>query len=139
MTLPDLHYILIKNLSSTNPNTLDAFLSFMLTYEDGHAVIYCYEIHLQEYCRGVGLGKWLMGQMERVGREAGVEKSMLTVFVANGGARKFYGGLGYEVDAFSPRERRLRGGVVKKPDYEILSKGLVGEGGDVVRDGNEEE
>ncbi|MCJ1412204.1 hypothetical protein MMC19_006297 [Ptychographa xylographoides] len=121
MQLPDLRYLLVQ---PNPPLPLQGFLSFMVTYEDGKEVIYVYEVHLAESLRGGGLGKQLMGIVEEVGRKVGVEKAMLTVFVANEGARKFYGALGYGIDEYSPEERKLRGGVVKKPDYVILSKRL---------------
>lgn len=121
MQLPDLRYLLVKHADNA---TLEAFCSFMLTYEDGHEVVYCYEIHMDEGLRAKGLGRQLVEYMEDVGWKVGVKKSMLTVFVANVSARKFYNGLGYVVDENSPEERRLRNGVVKQPDYVILSKPL---------------
>ena len=131
MRLPDLKYILlrqrIKDKGHDAVSGLSGFLSFMLTYEDGHEVIYCYEVHFSPQLRGMGLGKRLMEMMEEVGKKAGVEKAMLTVFKANKAAIRFYERLGYEEDEYSPRPRKLRGGVVKEPDYMILSKPLVGE------------
>lgn len=54
-----------------------------------------------------------------------VEKIMLSVFTRNKVAVAFYEGrLGFKMDGFSPREKRLRGGIVKKPGYEILSKSI---------------
>lgn len=100
------------------------FLSFMVTYEDGKEVIYCYEIHLSSMARGKGLGVLLMGQMEGIGKLIGLEKAMLTVFKSNKGAREFYKKGGYEVDENSPSARTLRNGTVKEYDYEILSKVL---------------
>lgn len=99
-------------------------MSFMLTYEDGVEVIYCYEIHLAQNFQGKGLGRRLIKMMEEVGREAGVDKAMLTVFVANNAALGFYERLGYEEDEYSPQSRKLRNGVVKKSDYVILSRPL---------------
>lgn len=138
MRLPDLKYITLmktRNLSDHAQmlkeyftgfvRPIDGFLSFMFTYEDGIDVIYCYELHLQERYQGKGLGKCLMRLMEDIGKKAGVKKAMLTVFRANEAARGFYKTLGYEEDAFSPRPKRLRGGVVKESDYIILSKTLV--------------
>lgn len=128
MRLPDLRYLIVKSTTTTtNTDTdrdVEGFCSFMLTYEDGHEVVYCYEVHLAPRMRGMGIGKELMGLLEGVGREVGVEKAMLTVFVENVGARRFYEGLGYGVDEYSPQVRRLRGGVVKRPTYVILSKKL---------------
>jgi N-alpha-acetyltransferase 40 len=70
------------------------FLSFMLTIEDDYPVIYCYEIHLQPYMRGCGLGRHLMGLVEEIGRRVGVDKAMLTVFLRNKDGMKFYERIG---------------------------------------------
>ncbi len=86
--------------------------------------------------QGRGVGKWMMKQVEKIGRRAGMEKTMLTVFRSNEGARKFYEGLGYGVDDFSPGPKRLRGGRVMEPEYLILSKGL---GDDANCEENEDE
>ena len=102
------------------------FLSFMLTWEDGVEVVYCYEIHLEEGVRGKGWGRRLMGLLEEVGRRAGVEKAMLTVFRRNEAAVRFYERLGYGEDEFSPRPKKLRSGVAKEVDYLIMSKALGG-------------
>ena len=122
MRLPDLRYLLVRE-SPGSP--LAAFTSFMLTYEDGKDVIYVYEIHMLDEVRGSGLGKMLMGIVYEVGKRAGMEKVMLTVFVANEGARGFYDRLGYTLDEFSPQPRKLRNGTLKHPDYMILSKVLT--------------
>ena len=123
MRLPDLRYLLLKPKSSTDV-PVEGFISFMLTYEDGHEVIYCYEIHLARQLHGHGVGKYLMGLMEDTGGKAGVEKAMLTVFLKNQQGLAFYKKLGYSEDDFSPQPRKLRNGVIKKPDYVILSKPL---------------
>ena len=137
MRLPDLRYVLLKNAyedgegngENGQDQDVQGFMSFMLTYEDGYEVIYLYEIHLSPQLQGQGLGKKLMDMMEEVGRKAGVEKSMLTVFRRNEAARSFYERLGYGVDEFSPRARKLRGGFVREVDYLILSKSLMGKEG----------
>ena len=103
---------------------VQGFASFMLTYEDGHEVIYLYEIHLSPALRGQNVGEALMRLVEEGGRRAGVSKAMLTTFKSNGGARRFYERLGYEEDEYSPRPRKMRNGVVKEADYVILSKRL---------------
>ena len=129
MRLPDLRYIVIKGEEDDEGRDglpeVEGFLSFMLTYEDGYEVIYCYEIHLSPHLQGTGMGKRLMEMMEDVGKNARVEKAMLTVFKTNKAAMRFYERLGYEEDEYSPRPRKLRGGVVKDPDYMILSKSLA--------------
>ena len=135
MRLPDLRYLILTQRppSGVEDTELDVgqvvgFMSFMLTWEDGNEVVYCYEVHLAQEIQGRGVGKVLMAMMEEVGRGVGVEKAMLTVFKANGKAVGFYEGLGYGVDKFSPGPRKLRGGVVKDADYIILSKRLVRSG-----------
>ncbi|CAF9931539.1 MAG: hypothetical protein ALECFALPRED_005031 [Alectoria fallacina] len=130
MRLRDMRYILLGRASLRQPEggpclPVDGFLSFMLTWEDGIEVIYCYEIHLDEHVRGRGMGKRLMGCLEEVGRKAEVKKAMLTVFKKNKAAVKFYERLGYGEDEFSPRPKKLRNGVVKELDYLIMSKSLI--------------
>lgn len=132
MLLPDLKYVLMKQESEDcdfelQRSPVDGFLSFMLTYEDGMEVIYCYEIHLQPQYQGRGMGKVLLRHMEEVGMKVGIRKTMLTVFRANEPARAFYESIGYGEDEYSPRPRKLRGGKVKEADYIILSKVLTEE------------
>lgn len=57
MLLPDMRYVilLVGSIHSSNEEakpTLAGFVSFMITYEDGQEVIYCYEIHLAEAWQG---------------------------------------------------------------------------------------
>ena len=128
MRLDDMRYLLVKSHpggSEIDQEELQGFLSFLLTYEDGYEVVYCYELHLAPTLRGHGVGKQLMMMMENVGRNVGVAKAMLTVFVENEAALKFYERLGYEEDEYSPQPRKLRNGVVKDPTYVILSKSLA--------------
>jgi len=129
MVLPDMKYLVIHQRAGAEERTgtgpgVCAFVSFMVTYEDGYEVIYVYEIHLEQRLRSQGIGTVLMQMVEGVGRRAGVEKCMLTVFKANQKAVKWYERLGYGVDDFSPGPRVLRNGTVKEPTYLILSKSL---------------
>jgi N-alpha-acetyltransferase 40 len=121
MRLPDLRYLLVREDAIGVPV---AFVSFMMTYEDGYEVVYIYEIHIASHLRGQGLGRKLMDLVEEAGRRAGMAKAMLTVFVSNLGANAFYKGRAYMVDEYSPEPKRLRSGIVKEPDYNILSKKL---------------
>jgi N-alpha-acetyltransferase 40 len=110
---------------------IEGFLSFMITEEDGHEVIYCYELHLQLRLQGKGVGRQVVELMEIIGGMVGVEKAMLTVFRSNERAVKAYGSWGYGVDEFSPEPRKLRDGTMKEPSYVILSKerGRFAQGG----------
>ena len=89
MRLPDMRYLLLRL-----DNSIKGFLSFMVTYEDGREVIYCYELHLQPSLRGKGVGRRLIEVMEHIGRNVKVEKAMLTVFLDNEGGLRFYEKLG---------------------------------------------
>ena len=129
MADPDMKYLLLTTsdgVSFTPAYRVHGFLSFMLTREDDLPVIYCYEIHLWPSLRGRGIGSKLMGLMEDIGKQAGVQGSMLTVFTKNETAKKMYERMGYEVHDSSPSPRRLRGGRTKEPDYQILWKTLEG-------------
>ncbi|KAM0225975.1 hypothetical protein ACHAPQ_000455 [Fusarium lateritium] len=119
MRSPDLRYILVKD----DDDEIKGFTSFMPTFENHEPVVYCYEIHLKPELQGTGLGKELMGYYTDVAENIPtVEKAMLTCFVSNKSALKFYEKLGFTKDDYSPRERKLRGGKVVVPDYVILSR-----------------
>jgi len=135
MVLPDMRYLVVRERedshNSESLNTLPAadsrtygFVSFMITYEDRHEVIYVYEIHLDVGLRSQGVGAMLMQMVESVGRKAGLEKCMLTVFKTNQKALRWYEHCGYGLDDFSPGPRLLRNGTIKEPTYLILSKSL---------------
>lgn len=123
---PDMMYILIRN-GAVGGDIL-GFVSFMFTYDDppheDRQVVYLYEIHFYEHLRGMRLGSKLMAFIEKVACEAGISKTMLTVFVANNRARGWYEKLGYGKDACSPEDRVVRSRVVAA-DYVIMSKELV--------------
>ncbi|RCI12295.1 hypothetical protein L249_0271 [Ophiocordyceps polyrhachis-furcata BCC 54312] len=121
MRTAGLRYVLVRGDRHHGP--LVGFVSMMLTWEAGEAVVYCYEIHLEALLRGSGLGTMLMGFVASVARRTPhVAKVMLTCFTSNSRARAFYSRLGYGVDASSPREtRELRGGRTVGSQYVILS------------------
>ena len=112
------------NHDSKTDQSIIGFLSFMITQEEDESVVYIYEIHISEHFRRYGIGQHLFHIVEHVGTTTGMEKTMLTVFKRNKNARKWYASRGYEVDAISPRPRKLRGGRSIEADYEILSKSL---------------
>ncbi|KAL3487529.1 GNAT family acetyltransferase Nat4 [Aspergillus germanicus] len=129
MKLPDMKYMILRRAvsdggESEGPGDFTGFLEYMVTYEDGYEVLYCYEIHLTPESQGQGLGEELMARFERVGARIGLEKAMLTVFKSNRRAMTFYERMGYTEDESSPRPRKLRNGTVKEADYMIMSKSL---------------
>jgi ribosomal protein S18 acetylase RimI-like enzyme len=103
------------------PNNLLAFCHFRFDWNDDddptEAVLYVYEIQVHDSMRRAGLGRRLMSILELVARQAGLNKTMLTVFKDNTAAWNFYTKkLTYKVDDTSPS---LYG---EEVDYEILSK-----------------
>ncbi|KAL4740681.1 acyl-CoA N-acyltransferase [Aspergillus similis] len=137
MKLPDMKYMILRrgaadgaqdaegdSSSSKSTGQFAGFLEFMVTYEDGYEVLYCYEIHLTPEVQGQGLGEELIERFEKIGRRIGLEKAMLTVFKSNNRAIKFYTRVGYAEDENSPRPRKLRNGTIKEADYLIMSKSL---------------
>ncbi|TAQ87662.1 hypothetical protein B7494_g4002, partial [Chlorociboria aeruginascens] len=116
MQLLDLKYLVVRL-----GEEVKGFMSFMPTYEDEIAVVYCYEIHLEIELRGAGLGQELMTRLYGIAQNiTGVQKVMLTVFVNNERALNFYRKLGFEKDAFSPEPRVLRNGT--KVESEMSTK-----------------
>ncbi|OJI81345.1 hypothetical protein ASPTUDRAFT_58629 [Aspergillus tubingensis CBS 134.48] len=129
MKLPDMKYLVVRReelTPSDGEGDVVGFMSFMITYEDGKEVVYLYEIHLSSEVQKQGLGKRLLLVLMEIGRRVGVEKAMLTVFTSNGVAQRLYGAIGFGTDEYSPRPRRLRNGMVKEPDYRIMSVRLNG-------------
>ncbi|GAA6059094.1 hypothetical protein JCM10212_002065 [Sporobolomyces blumeae] len=79
-------------------------------------VVYCYELQVEQTCRGRGHGKLLMDCLERIADETRMVKTILTVFKANDAARTFYRGIGFSLDEIDPSRFE------EDVDYEILSK-----------------
>lgn len=134
MKLLDLKYVLIRTLpSSASPDDATApilgFLSFMPTFEDSVSCLYIYEIHLSPELRGSGLGRHLVEMVEGIASRVEVEKVMLTCFVRNKEARKFYEKLGYVVEEII-EGRKLRGARktadIDKSGYLIMGKEIRG-------------
>ncbi|KAK5171881.1 uncharacterized protein LTR77_003518 [Saxophila tyrrhenica] len=128
----EMRYLLVRSTTladrdgdSAVEGEVKGFLSFMLTHDSSPAVpvVYVYEIHLLPELRQCGLGGHLMQVAEDVARATGVEKVMLTCFVANETVRRWYEGRGYGVDVVSPEDRMTRRKVVKA-DYVIMSKAV---------------
>ncbi|KAF2969482.1 hypothetical protein GQX73_g4093 [Xylaria multiplex] len=119
MKSPELRYILVKDAEGT----VRGFTSLMPTYEEGEPVIYCYEIHLKSELQGTGLGRLLMSLLSRVAAHTPpIKKVMLTCFLRNQRALKFYESGGFTPDPISPVPKKLRYGREFVPDYVIMSK-----------------
>lgn len=120
-----MRYVLIEKDDPDEP--LHGFLSFLPTHDSSPSVpvLYIYEIHLRDVARGKGNGKILMQTAMEVAKNLGVEKVMLTCFLSNRKALRFYRKCGFKVDACSPEERSTRKTILK-PDYVILSRRVGG-------------
>ncbi|KAK0384021.1 hypothetical protein NLU13_8110 [Sarocladium strictum] len=106
------------------PGRLRGFVSMMPTFEEGEAVVYCYEIHVKPYLQGfvpltmliypktlilptqtdtysffprTGIAQLLMSYVTNTARNIpSVGKTMLTCFTSNTRGRRFYERLGFE-------------------------------------------
>jgi len=101
---------------------LAAFVHFRFCFDDEddpeYAVLYTYEIQVNERYQRLGLGRQLASLLEDIARGAELQKCMLTCFKTNRTAMKFYTErLGYEIDESSPSRHGDR-----TAEYEILSK-----------------
>lgn len=130
----------------SSTGAIRGFTSLMPAYEEGQPVVYCYEIHLKPELHGYGCaslpplpsplcGLRAAADMDRTGL-AGlllgflytiaynlppISKVMLTCFLSNERALRFYHKQDFSVDAIAPEARTLRGKTVV-PDYTIMSK-----------------
>ncbi|KAI9725968.1 MAG: hypothetical protein M1828_002296 [Chrysothrix sp. TS-e1954] len=96
---PNMKFLLIRTkdwtgADETRAPPLQGFLQFMITMEDDMKVVYCYEVHLRANLQGQRIGQIMMQAMETIGEYVGVEKAMLTVFVSNERAIRFYNRIG---------------------------------------------
>jgi ribosomal protein S18 acetylase RimI-like enzyme len=134
MLEPEMKYLLVRH-KDTGPTikrtkecgdvdtSILGFLSCMVDYDSSPPVpvLYIYEIHLAEPLRGLGLGNHLMHIAGLVAQSIGLTKIMLTCFLCNEKAYRFYADRGFRKDACSPEDRKTRNKVVAV-DYAILSK-----------------
>lgn len=134
MLEPDMKYLLVRR-KGTEPTierredvgdmdtSILGFLSFMVDYDSSPPVpiLYIYEIHLAESLRGLGLGNHLMHATDLLARNLGLQKVMLTCFLCNQKAHRFYTDHGFLKDVCSPEDRKTRNKIVPV-DYVILSK-----------------
>lgn len=81
---------------------LVAFAHFRFVIEEGKAVLYLYEIQVEQAAQGQGLGRHIMTVLEDIARENGIKRVMLTVFNSNIGALAMYARIGYVLDESSP-------------------------------------
>lgn len=113
-------YLLVE---TSEGNQLAGFVHFRFVYDDEEqptdAVLYVYEIQIDEKFRRQGLGKKLMGISEQIAAKAEVASVVLTVFKSNESAMDFYKRLDYEIDSSSPSKHN------EPADYEILSKLII--------------
>lgn len=91
------------------------FGHFRFERMDNDVVLYLYELQLEASITRQKLGKQLMVVLELIARNLEMDKVILTVFLSNIGARKFYERLNYSIDETSPEGQNGE-------DYTILSK-----------------
>ena len=109
-------------LLQSDDENLAGFVHFRFDYDDEEhpsaAVLYVFEIQIDQMYRRQGLGKKMMDIAETIALEAEMPKVMLTVFKSNKGAMDFYKQLEYSIDETSPSKYN------EPADYEILSRSI---------------
>ncbi|XP_067942426.1 N-alpha-acetyltransferase 40-like isoform X2 [Watersipora subatra] len=96
-----------------------AFCHFRFDMDYDLAVLYCYEIQLEESVQRKGLGRFMMQLLELMAFQTQMRKVILTVFHDNKAAMSFYKSkLSYSLDETSPSAVDVEWEV----NYEILSK-----------------
>lgn len=88
--------------------------------EEDVAVLYVYELQVDEKAQRKGLGKFLMLLCEALAKKAGASGVMLTVQKANEAASAFYAGAKYAVSMISPS--KVDPWAADEYDYEIMDK-----------------
>ncbi|ORX86373.1 acyl-CoA N-acyltransferase [Anaeromyces robustus] len=121
----DARYLVV----TTDNKEIVGFLYFQFSTEMNmkdveYPVFYIMEIQLVQKARKLGIGKRLMNIGEQWSKKYKMEKLMLTVFLKNKEAIKFYEKLGFEPDEISP-SKCLSPEKAKEYDYEIMSKVVV--------------
>ncbi|CAN6465692.1 unnamed protein product [Victoria cruziana] len=97
------------------------FVQYRFTVEEDIPVVYVYELQLEPFVQGKGLGKFLMQLIELIARKNQMGAVMLTVQKANSSAMHFYiSKLRYTVSVISPSRFDPLIGAGKS--YEILCK-----------------
>ena len=69
---------------------------YALEQRAGRRIVFLYDIHIDDECRGQGFGRAAMLELERIAAELGLERIELNVFGGNTRARGLYASLGYE-------------------------------------------
>ncbi|KAL6613581.1 acyl-CoA N-acyltransferase [Neocallimastix sp. 'constans'] len=118
----DARYLVV----STDTKEIVGFLYFQFSTEMDmkdveYPVFYIMEIQLVQKVRNLGIGRRLMNIGEQWSKKYKMERLMLTVFLKNKDAIKFYEKLGFKPDEISPSQC-LSSEEAKEYDYEIMSK-----------------
>lgn len=105
-------------VDSSPPSKPIAFVHFR--FEQGYvsdAVLYCYELQVEQSYQHKGFGRYLMNLLELMAKKFRMQKVIVTVLKNNNQATQFYSnGLQFKIDKNSPSYFQ------QEADYEILSK-----------------
>ncbi|XP_037028284.1 N-alpha-acetyltransferase 40 [Bradysia coprophila] len=92
-----------------------AYTMFRFDMDYGCSVLYCYELQIEKEYQRKGLGKFFIDALERMAKQYGMEKLILTVLSNNEDGIKFFNSMGFTTDDTSPDA---------PTDYSILSKSM---------------
>jgi len=104
-------YLLVKDQNSK----IKGLVHYRFDLDFGAAVMYCYEIQLEEDVQRKGIGGYLMTILQKLAERFKMKKVVLTVLKHNTQALGFYQKkLQFRMDSTNPKENDV--------DYVILSK-----------------
>jgi ribosomal protein S18 acetylase RimI-like enzyme len=103
------------------------FVHIRFEMETSTAVLYVYELQIEDAYQGKGLGRFLMQAAEFIALKRKMEAVMLTVFKENAGAGQFYSKLRYQRHDSSPDTEDPVEAL--ETTYSILFKPLVKKSG----------
>ena len=106
-------------VDTTTRRRILAFSVYKMEWDDEDEpefpVLYCYELQVCSSLQGHSIGEQLMNMLIVISDKLKMWKVMLTCFVSNPRALKFYRGLGFDTDCNSPIAHGF------PANYEILS------------------
>ena len=95
-----------NNSSDSSSSSIVGFVMFRFCYDDDDEpefpCLYMFELNISPTTRGDGLGRYLVELLFKIQAKWRLWKTMLTCFIDNTDAMKFYERLGFGVDVYSP-------------------------------------
>uniref|UniRef100_A0A915CAB2 N-alpha-acetyltransferase 40 n=1 Tax=Parascaris univalens TaxID=6257 RepID=A0A915CAB2_PARUN len=111
LTATTSRYIIVRNMNDTPI----AYCHYRFDMDHDSAVVYCFEIQVEEKYQSQGIGTIMISMLESLGQKTSMEKIMATVFAFNHKSLGFFHKVGFITDPTCPTAD-------DQLDYLILSK-----------------